>query len=1075
MSDAVPILFSAQSWSGLKAEANRLAKTIEPLLGKMPAREQQVVLGSLASKECLRSPFQYRAAVVASNFAEFHERLLLCQASDDGELSLVRDGVASARIDQEFQKVLFLYPGQGSQQVGENSAVAAIAPFYAKRVRALEREFTPINVASYLSKAWDDESLRRSPEARETSSATSFAQPMVVVTGIAMTDLLGQLGVVPDVSLGHSVGELSAVYASGLASAIGVCNITARRTECMTHAKPEAATGLLAVAEGRDAIEYALGEDSGVHLACDNSSRQTVLGGLTENLLTAKALFDGRAVRSTMLNTQGAFHTPFYRDADLKFRAALLEAEAHFAELPSRRYVSSVSGASVADGGEARELLARQVSTTVRFREALVTVSTEQPTVVIQLHGGNSLIRFYRDTVPEFRGREIAFGGANDTAQQVAVNIGELFLSVKNFAPNTLLGSLGIAALAPRLAEDKSSVLRTPSTKSNRRNEMGTKMSELGTAKSTPDIHEVNLVPVPAHGEYGAASTDSLIALFDKQLNLLSTARFSQTSEGSEPKRHAEPPAPMPAPDRSTLRPRPASIGSDSDYTRNRIVEIVAEFGGYSPADIDENALIAEDLGLDSLLMTNIVSRVAGEFPIWSPQDIDLSTIRTLSDLIFSVAKAKGEDRPLAPVAGPGLFGARSVPDTPSAGPQELDLSEFAELIRTDQQLESASTKSRNPYYLRHDGRIGATTRIDGQEFLSFSSYNYLGLTTHPFVLDETKFAVEKYGTSVSAARILSGNRSIHEDLEHSIAELVGAEDSVVLVGGHSTNTSIIPHLYNDKDVIFHDSLVHDSIQQGIRASGASRHSFPHNRLDLLEEALESRRGNFRRALIITEGVFSMDGDIPNLARLVELKKKHIAQLMVDEAHSVGVLGALGGGICQEQGINPGDVDILMGTLSKSLASCGGYIAGSGRLIRNLRYSLSGLIFSAGLTPANSAAALSAIEVLRAEPERLRRLRDNSEYFLKGAVSRGFDVGSAVGVPVVPLIIGDSQAAISLSNRLFDEGISVNPIVFPAVSEAMSRLRFFITSEHTEDQLDRTLSVVDLLLSNQAGAEATVA
>ncbi|WP_150118061.1 aminotransferase class I/II-fold pyridoxal phosphate-dependent enzyme, partial [Cellulomonas sp. B6] len=396
---------------------------------------------------------------------------------------------------------------------------------------------------------------------------------------------------------------------------------------------------------------------------------------------------------------------------------------------------------------------------------------------------------------------------------------------------------------------------------------------------------------------------------------------------------------------------------------------------------------------------------------------------------------------------------AAAAPPVPDRGrPDELP-----EVRATTARLTDAAAGGGLPYYLPHDGRISATTSVGGRELVSFSSYNYLGLTGHPRVVAAAQEAVERYGTSVSAARILSGHRPLHDDLEHAIAGLLGTQDAVVLVGGHATNAGVVPHLYGPDDLVVHDALVHDSVQQGIAASGAARHAVPHGRADLVEEALRARRHRFRRVLVVTEGVFSMDGDLPDLPALVASARRHGAHLMVDEAHSVGVLGAHGGGVCEELGVDPADVDILMGTLSKSLSSCGGYLAGHRDLVQHLRYTLSALVFSAGLTPANTAASLAAIQVMRDEPERLARLRANAQHFLAGARARGLDVGPAVGVPVVPVVVGDSAAAVEVARRLAEEGVSANPIVFPAVPDAQARLRFFLTSEHTVEQLDHAL------------------
>ena len=267
----------------------------------------------------------------------------------------------------------------------------------------------------------------------------------------------------------------------------------------------------------------------------------------------------------------------------------------------------------------------------------------------------------------------------------------------------------------------------------------------------------------------------------------------------------------------------------------------------------------------------------------------------------------------------------------------------------------------------------------------------------------------------MSASRVISGEKPIHRQLERALADLIGAEDCLVYVSGHATNVSTIGHLLHREDVVLVDSLIHNSVTEGALRAGAARFIFPHNDWQALDDLLTRERSAYRRALVVLEGVYSMDGDIPNLSRFVEIKRRHKALLMIDEAHSIGVLGAHGGGIREHFDAPAGDVDIWMGTLSKAFASCGGYIAGSHALVEYLKYTSPGFAYSVGMTPANAAAALAAIQVLRAEPERVARLHERAHYLLAGARRRGLDTGTSQGSPIVPVIIGASVPCLRLS------------------------------------------------------------
>ncbi len=371
----------------------------------------------------------------------------------------------------------------------------------------------------------------------------------------------------------------------------------------------------------------------------------------------------------------------------------------------------------------------------------------------------------------------------------------------------------------------------------------------------------------------------------------------------------------------------------------------------------------------------------------------------------------------------------------------------------------------RNPYFRPHDAIAGATTLIDGRAYDNFVSYNYLGLNGDPRVSQAAKDAIDLYGTSVSASRIVSGERPIHRAFEEALAEVYAAEDAVVLVSGHATNVTVIGHLVGRGDLILHDSLSHNSIVQGALASGAQRIAFPHNDMAELDRLLGASRGSVERALIVVEGHYSMDGDVPDLARLVAIARAHGAHLMVDEAHSLGVLGARGHGIFEHAGVDPRDVDIWMGTLSKTLSGCGGYIAGSAALIDYLKSSAPGFVYSVGLPPPLAAAGLESLRVMHAEPERVTQLQANGRLFLEAARACGLDTGPSIGAAIVPIMTGSSIVAARAADRLFDRGINVQPIIYPAVPEQAARLRFFLSSLHAPDQLTRVAHVVAEVLA----------
>jgi len=398
--------------------------------------------------------------------------------------------------------------------------------------------------------------------------------------------------------------------------------------------------------------------------------------------------------------------------------------------------------------------------------------------------------------------------------------------------------------------------------------------------------------------------------------------------------------------------------------------------------------------------------------------------------------------------------------------PELYDFAKFPEYLQLQQMRKKFTEQGiSNPFFEIHEGITNDRTIIGDQEFINFASYNYLGMSGDPVVAQGAKAAIDRYGTSASASRLVSGEKRIHSELEQEIAKFLGVQDVLVHIGGHATNESTLGHLLNPGDLILHDALAHNSILQGAKLSGARRRAFPHNDFQALDHILGEQRNRYRRVLIAIEGVYSMDGDIPDLRRFVEVKKKHHALLYVDEAHSLGTLGATGRGLSEHAGIYAKEVDVWMGTLSKSFGATGGYIAGSRALVEYLKYTSPGFVFSVALAPGEAGAAKSSLQLMQREPERVAQLASNANLFLRLARESGLNTGLSKDTPVIPVVLGNSRLALELSLALKTQGINVQPILYPAVEESSARLRFFITATHTEKQIRYTVEAV----SNELG------
>lgn len=355
------------------------------------------------------------------------------------------------------------------------------------------------------------------------------------------------------------------------------------------------------------------------------------------------------------------------------------------------------------------------------------------------------------------------------------------------------------------------------------------------------------------------------------------------------------------------------------------------------------------------------------------------------------------------------------------------------------------------PYFRSIESEQNTEVVMSGKKVLMFGSNSYLGLTNHPKVIEAAVEATRKYGTGCAGSRFLNGTLDLHLKLEKELAEFVGKEDAIIYSTGFQVNLGVVSCVTGREDYVICDELDHASIVEGRRLSFSQTLKYKHNDMESLEKELKKCKPD-KIKLIVIDGVFSMEGDVANLPEIVRLAKKYNANIMVDEAHGLGVLGNHGRGVCDHFGLTK-DVDLIMGTFSKSLASIGGFIAGDESIINYLRHNSRPYIFSASNTPAATAAAGAALQIMKNEPERIEHLWEITNYSLKRFRELGFEIGHT-STPIIPLYVRDMNKTFLVTRMLFDEGIFVNPVIPPACSPEDTLIRFSLMATHTKEQID---------------------
>jgi 8-amino-7-oxononanoate synthase len=399
------------------------------------------------------------------------------------------------------------------------------------------------------------------------------------------------------------------------------------------------------------------------------------------------------------------------------------------------------------------------------------------------------------------------------------------------------------------------------------------------------------------------------------------------------------------------------------------------------------------------------------------------------------------------------------------------DFSLVGHVVRRARLAGGSILKKGNPWFAPLD-RLQADAIKNGGTLVSFANYDYLGISDHPAIRQAAHTALDRVGVGALGSRLVGGERLIHAAFEEALAKFVGTEACLTLVSGYLTNLTTISHLLGKRDLILYDELSHNSIVAGVASSRATSVEFRHNDMEHLRYLLQEGRAKHRNCLIVVESLYSMDGDLVDLPEILNLKDEFGCWLLIDEAHSIGVLGKSGRGVCEHFGVDPKRIDLIIGTLSKTFVSCGGFICAQKLVLDWMKYMLPGFVYSVGLPPVIAGAAGAALELIAAEPQRVAKLQANASRFLEKAREAQLSTGPAEGYAIVPVMFPDMKTTMAASAHLLKNGIYAPPIVQMGVPKGLPRIRFFISARHTFEQIDRTVAALKTFSASLGKAPA---
>ncbi|MFE6397992.1 aminotransferase class I/II-fold pyridoxal phosphate-dependent enzyme [Streptomyces alboflavus] len=995
-----------------------------------------------------RAVLTHRAVVVGGSAAALDAGL---DALSRGEAStaVVRDTAGHG----PEPRTAFLFSGQGTQYPGMGKGLYDTHEPFARAIDQADGVLRP-----HLEVPLTD--VLFAPDGAERLRATRYCQPALVALEIALAELWQSLGVRPTAVLGHSVGAYAAACVSGALSFEDALTLAATRGRLMGEQPGDGA--MISCVGDAGTVREVASPYASLAVAAVNTPTHLVLSGDRQEIGRARAELVERAVAVKPLAVSGAFHSPLMAGAAEPLRAAARSVR--FAE-PVVTWVSDATGEPV--GRIDADALVDHLLGTVRFADGLTALRRLGCTAYVEMGPHPTLLGLGRATTPAGsgpdagsgvrpvlwlpslrRGRGGAVPGATGDWETLLTSLGRL-----HCAGGTVdWAALDAGRRAPRVPVPHAMWEREPYWFTPTAAASGGERA--AGADASTEGHAPGPVSVPGEPVH---ATHEPVSVPREPVHAVQEP-LSVPREPMDPPR-ATPPVP------------PAA-----DHARTGRQEVFAQVSrvcGFAVAHIPGDARLGADLGFDSLMRTELERALTRRFPGHLngnrerlPED---PTVEQLADLVAGAVPVADGTAPVAEAAVSQGPAEGTVP----AVRQERVFEEWPEYAELRGRLRQATADGDNPYGRTHEGFNSGRSCVDGRPVLNFAAFNYLALSHHPRVRAAARAAVDRYGTSCSATPLLFGETPLHHQLDAEIAAFLGTEAAIVFAGGHATNVATIGHLFGPDDLILHDEWIHDSAVRGSVLSGARRRPFPHNDWRALDRLLTAGRAGARRALVLVEGAYSQDGDLPDLPKFIDVKKRHGAMLMVDEAHSLGVLGRTGRGIGEYFGVDRADVDLWMGTLSKAIGSLGGYVAARRPIVEYLKFTAPLHIFSTGISPASTAAALEALRVVRDEPERVARLRHLAEHFRDTARARGYDIGVSRASAVIPVVIGGWEETMALSNALLRLGVNVMPIGHPAVPRDECRLRFFVNADHTEHELDRALDLLGRAMATRKQTNGT--